>query len=245
MAFMQCRCFLLYHWFLTVARQWTREPGNTETGWTVSTCRGLSSAWLREITHYHLRRKQKIRQPIRLTDLENKSMLQYCFPNKKAEKLSSHIGIQSPKSATILCFNSSVPYFDENVNGSSEISSQIDGLRMQETSLTDQIGAVLNNKSQDLFSVPELQLSQGLNNLDSDIIIRTSRKLSIAICKLGNLNTRTSLRKCLAALMCNPLQQRNGNVRKHNTFRTESSLQTEKEFEQTFFFSVWYRLACG
>ena len=159
--------------------------------------------------------------------------------------MSSHIGIQSPKSATILCFNSSVPYFDENVNGSSEISSQIDGLRMQETSLTDQIGAVLNNKSQDLFSVPELQLSQGLNNLDSDIIIRTSRKLSIAICKLGNLNTRTSLRKCLAALMCNPLQQRNGNVGKHNTFRTESSLQTKKEFEQTFFFSVWYRLACG
>ena len=98
---------------------------------------------------------------------------------------------------------------------------QIDGLRMQETSLTDQIGAVLNNKSQDLFSVPELQLSQGLNNLDSDIIIRTSRKLSIAICKLGNLNTRTSLKKCLAERMCNPLQQKNGSGGKHSIFPTE------------------------
>ena len=111
-------------------------------------------------------------------------MLQYCYLNKKAEKLSSHIGIQSPKSATILCFDSSVPYFDENVNGSSEISSQIDGLRMQETSLTDQIGAVLNNKSQDLFSVPELQFSQGLNNLDSDII-RTSKEIVNSNLQIG------------------------------------------------------------
>ena len=53
------------------------------------------------------------------------------------------------------------------------------------------------------------------------------------------------LRKCSAERMCNPLQQRNGNVGKHNTFRTESSQQTVKEFEKAFFFSVWYRLACG
>ena len=43
---------------------------------------------------------------------------------KKAEKLSSHIGIQSPKSATILCFDDSIPYSDENVKRFSEISSQ-------------------------------------------------------------------------------------------------------------------------
>lgn len=43
---------------------------------------------------------------------------------KKAEKLSSHIGIQSPKSATILCFDDSIPYSDENVKKFSEISSQ-------------------------------------------------------------------------------------------------------------------------
>ena len=47
------------------------------------------------------------------------------------------------------------------------------------------------------------------------------------------------LRKRLAALMCNPLQQRNGNGVKRNTFRTESSLQTEKEFEEaSFLFSL-------
>ena len=45
------------------------------------------------------------------------------------------------------------------------------------------------------------------------------------------------LKKCLAALMCNPLQQRNANGGKHNTFRTESSRQTVKEFEKAFFFS--------
>ena len=55
---------------------------------------------------------------------------------------------------------------------------------MQETSLTDQIGAVLNNKSQDLFSVPELQLSQGLNNLDSDII-RTSKEIVNSNLQIG------------------------------------------------------------
>ena len=43
------------------------------------------------------------------------------------------------------------------------------------------------------------------------------------------------LKKCSAALMCNPLQQRNANGGKHNTFRTESSLQTVKEFEKAFF----------
>ena len=56
---------------------------------------------------------------------------------------------------------------------------------MQETSLTDQIGAVLNNKSQDLFSVPELQLSQGLNNLDSDIIICTSKEIVNSNLQIG------------------------------------------------------------
>ena len=55
---------------------------------------------------------------------------------------------------------------------------------MQETSLTDQIGAVLNNKSQDLFSVPELQLSQGLTNLDSDII-RTSKEIVNSNLQIG------------------------------------------------------------
>ena len=90
---------------------------------------------------------------------------------KKAEKLSSHIGIQSPKSATILCFDDSIPYSDENVKRFSEISSQSDGLRMQESSLTDQIDAVLNhtdnryNNSIRLCDTPEIFVQIGLSHL--------------------------------------------------------------------------------
>lgn len=90
---------------------------------------------------------------------------------KKAEKLSSHIGIQSPKSATILCFDDSIPYSDENVKKFSEISSQSDGLRMQESSLTDQIDAVLNhtdnryNNSIRLCDTPEIFVQIGLSHL--------------------------------------------------------------------------------
>ncbi|MCQ2419939.1 MAG: YodL domain-containing protein [Clostridia bacterium] len=43
---------------------------------------------------------------------------------KKAEELFSHIGIQPPKSATILCFDDSITYTDENVKRFSDISSQ-------------------------------------------------------------------------------------------------------------------------
>ena len=43
---------------------------------------------------------------------------------KKAEELSSYIGCQSPKSATILCFDDSITYTDENVKRLSEISAQ-------------------------------------------------------------------------------------------------------------------------
>ncbi|MBQ9632037.1 MAG: hypothetical protein IJV04_03875, partial [Lachnospiraceae bacterium] len=43
---------------------------------------------------------------------------------KKAEELFSHIGCQSPKSATILCFDSSITYSDKNVKRFDEVFSE-------------------------------------------------------------------------------------------------------------------------
>lgn len=40
---------------------------------------------------------------------------------KKADELSSYIGCQSPKSATILCFDNSITYTDENVKSGAEV----------------------------------------------------------------------------------------------------------------------------
>ncbi|MBR4199980.1 MAG: hypothetical protein IKQ91_01720 [Oscillospiraceae bacterium] len=40
---------------------------------------------------------------------------------KKADELSSYIGCQSPKSATILCFDNSITYTDENVKRGAEV----------------------------------------------------------------------------------------------------------------------------
>ncbi len=144
---------------------------------------------------------------------------------KKAEGLFSHIGIQPPKSATILCFDDSITYSDENVKRLGEISSQTP----DETSQHSNAAAAEREKAIQTERRAEILAAFAKKHgLDGRVVVQHNRK------------DDTSTGKAYDIMLQTPDRQ---GFRTHLFMKPKGTLFTEQllldslaEFEQSQFF---------